>query len=82
MQLSIIPADKTMVLNGAPLVFDFIMFSPKVHAIQWDGTKGTIEFTQGAALWFDNPAIVEPYIEAYNAEAARIAAAQAAAQPA
>lgn len=79
MKFSVIPADKTMVLNGAPLEFDFAVFSPKVHAIQWNGTSGTIEFTEGAATWFDNAAIVEPLLDAYHAEAARLAAAAAAA---
>lgn len=82
MQVSIIPKDKTIVINGKPLVFDFPVFSPKIHAIQWNGTSGNIEYTQGAATWFDNVAIVEPFIDAWNAEAARlaeIAAAEAAA---
>lgn len=79
MKISVIPADKTIVIDGAALVFDFAVFSPKVHAIQWNGTSGTIEYTQGAATWFDNPAIIEPFIEAYNVEAARLAALAAAA---
>lgn len=82
MKVSVIPADKTVVVNGKALVFDFQVFSPKVHAIQWNGISGTIEYTEGAATWFDNPAIVEPFIDAWNAEAARlaeIAAAEAAA---
>lgn len=78
MKISIIPADKTIVIDGVALVFDFPIFSTKVHAIQWNGTSGNIEYTKGAATWFDNIAIVEPFIEAYNAEKARLDAIAAA----
>ena len=75
MNISVIPADKKIVIDGVALVFDFAVFSPKVHAIQWNGATGSIEYTQGASTWFDNPAIIEPFVEAYNVEAARLAAA-------
>lgn len=74
MILSIIPADKTIVKDGVALVFNFAVWSSKIHAIQWNGTSGSIEFTQGAAQWFDNFALIEDLSIAYDAEAARIAA--------
>lgn len=78
MQVSIIPADKTIVIDGKALVFDFSVWSQKIHAIQWNGVSGTIEFTQGAAQWFDNFALIEDLVQAYLAEKARLEAEAAA----
>lgn len=74
MQLSVIPADKTIVKDGAALVFDFPVWPPNVRAIQWSGVNGKMEFSTGPDMFIDNPAMVQPYIDAYDAEAARIAA--------
>lgn len=78
MKVSVIPADKTIVLNGEALTFDFQYFPPNLRALQWDGTSGTMEFSTGPQNWFDNPAFVQPYIDAWNAEKARIEAEAAA----
>lgn len=72
MKISVIPADKTIVVDGEALKFDFQFFPPMLHAIQWNGMNGTMEFTQGASQFIDNPALVQPYIDAFNAEKARI----------
>jgi hypothetical protein len=74
MQVTVIPQDKTIVIDGNPLTFDFRVWPPKLHAIQWNGTSGTMEFKQGASQYFDNVDFVQPYIDAYFEEAARIAA--------
>lgn len=79
MQISVIPQDKTIVKNGAALVFDFVIWPPNLRAMQWNGTNGTMEFNAGAMQWFDNVAMVQGYIDAYDVEAARIAAELAAA---
>lgn len=80
MQISIIPADKTIVKNGEALVFDFVVWPTNLRAMQWNGVNGTMEFTIGANQWFDNSAFVEGYITAYDneAEAQRLAAITAA----
>lgn len=78
MQVSVIPADRAIVIDGAALVFDYPVFPAGLRAIQWNGTSGTMEFTTGPQQWFDNAAFIRPYIDAYNAEAARIVAAAAA----
>jgi len=72
MRVSVIPADKTIVLNGAALVFEFPYFPPNLHALQWDGVSGTMEFSTGPQNWFDNVAFVQPYIDAWNVEKARL----------
>lgn len=73
MQVSVIPADRVIVIDGAALVFDYAAW-PGLRALQWNGESGTLEFATGPQQWFDNAAIVQPYIDAYNAEAARLAA--------
>lgn len=75
MIVSVIPQDKTIVIDGAALVFDFAFFPAGLRAIQWNGSSGAMEFLTGPQNWFDNVALVQPYIDAYQAEAARIAAA-------
>jgi hypothetical protein len=77
MQISVIPADRTIVKNGEALVFDFFYYPQNLHALQWNGISGTMEFTGGASQWFDNPSMVKMYIDAYDAEAARVAQAEA-----
>ncbi len=74
MIISVIPQDKTIVIDGVALVFDFAYFPASLRAIQWNGASGTLEFSTGPQTWFDNTALVQPYIDAYNAEAARLAA--------
>lgn len=72
--LSVSIPDKTIVLDGEPLQFDFEFFPSKLRAIQWNGANGTMEFKTGPAAWFDNQAQVQDYIDQFNAEKARLAA--------
>lgn len=78
MQVSIIPADKTIIIDGEAVVFDFVLWSKKIHAIQWNGTSGNIEFTVGAAQFFDNVELIQEIIDEALAEKARIQAESAA----
>jgi hypothetical protein len=73
MQISVIPADKTIVMDGESLVFDFPFYPPNLRALQWNGMAGTMEFTSGPQQFIDNVAFVQPYIDAFNAEKARSA---------
>lgn len=73
MQISIIPADKTIVVDGEALQFDFSIWSNKIRAIQWNGASGVIEFKLGADQWFDNFEMISELVDAYNAEKARVA---------
>ena len=41
--LTIIPEDKTVVVDGKGFTFDFIV-DPDIHAIQWDTDSGHIEY--------------------------------------
>ena len=41
--LIIVPEDKTVVVDGIGLTFDFVV-DPDIHAIQWDTDSGHIEY--------------------------------------
>ena len=41
--LTIVPEDKTVVVDGMSFIFDF-MVDPDIHAIQWDTDSGHIEY--------------------------------------
>lgn len=75
MIVSVIVPDRTIVIDGAALVFDFAAIFPGLRALQWNGNSGTLEFMTGPQQYFDNPAFVNPFIAAYQAEAQRVAAA-------
>ncbi|MCK4784634.1 MAG: hypothetical protein KAV87_12850 [Desulfobacteraceae bacterium] len=42
MNLTIVPIDKVVHIDGVYLIFDFDI-DPSIHAVQWDGEKGEIE---------------------------------------
>lgn len=74
MRLTVIPSDRTILLDGVPLTFDFAA-DANIHAIQWYGDYGTIEYAMGEPLHFTDPAVVQPYAAAHAAEQVRITAA-------
>ena len=41
--LTIVPEDKTVIVDGMGFTFDFIV-DPDIHAIQWDTDSGHIEY--------------------------------------
>ena len=72
MRVTIIPEDQTILVDGTALQFAFVAPS-NIHAIQWYGEHGTIEQKVGGSI----PATladVQPFIDAYAAEQARLAA--------
>ena len=44
--VTLIPSDKQMVLDGKAAEFD-LGLAANIHAIQWDGSKGHIEYNDG-----------------------------------
>ncbi len=75
MRLTIVPADRCIIKDGAALLLDFEA-QTGVHAIQWYGAHGTIEYTEGPQERFDDFAVVAPFVAAYDAEVERLAAVQ------
>lgn len=73
MRLTVIPSDNIIIKDGQRLVFEFAA-PADLHAIQWYGTHGFIETTDGKQARTDDQADVQAYIDAYAAEAARLAA--------
>jgi hypothetical protein len=80
MKLTVIPADQTIIKNGRALSFAFAA-PANLHALQWDAVRGVCEYLIGPAECFDDAALVAPYSDAFDAESARLAALEAAAQP-
>jgi hypothetical protein len=46
MRLTIIPSDNTVYVDGRALVVDCSSIDPAIHALQWDGEAGWIEYVQ------------------------------------
>jgi hypothetical protein len=67
MKLSIIPADGVIVIDGRSLRCSFS--APNgIHAIQWSGSDGVIEYATGPAEAFNDFQIVAPYIAAWESQ--------------
>ncbi len=45
--ITLIPEDKTMTVDGHPMKFD-LGLDDNIWAIQWDGSKGHIEYNDGS----------------------------------
>lgn len=73
MRLTVIPSDNIIIKDGQRLVFEFAA-PADLHAIQWYGTHGFVETTDGKQVRTDDQADVQAYIDAYAAEVARLAA--------
>ena len=81
MKVSIIPSDKTIIVDGQALTFDYDI-DPTIHALQWDGNSGEIEYNDGIANeQFTDSTLVDTLVSAYEDEVERLEAeAQATAQ--
>lgn len=69
MRVTIIPSDKAVIIDGVGvLVEDVTQIAERIHAVQWDGTKGHIEYVQHEDYYTPNVEInnldaYEPYIQ-------------------
>jgi hypothetical protein len=81
MKVSIIPSDKIIIVDGQALTFDYDI-DPTIHALQWDGNSGEIEYNDGIANeQFTDSTLVDSLVSAYEDEVERLEAeAQATAQ--
>ncbi len=82
MKVSIIPSDKTIIVDGQALIFDYDI-DPTIHALQWDGDSGEIEYNDDgiANEQFTDSTLVDTLVSAYEDEVERLEAeAQATAQ--
>jgi hypothetical protein len=79
MRLTIVPEDSLVIVDGVPVSIDLLGFSELigVHAVQWYGSEGEIEFKDGGV---SNSIItdVSPYmgvVDAHGVEVVRLAEA-------
>lgn len=73
MRLTVIPSDNVIILDGEVLKFSYIA-DPNIHAIQWYGAHGYIEYVNGNQVKTVDAADVQSFVAAFNAEKARLAA--------
>lgn len=71
MKLTIIPVDKLIIKDGVPLFFNFNA-DANIHAIQWSGESGDIEYTDDSHETISDITAIQDYIDAYDAEAQRL----------
>lgn len=67
MKLTVIPADGYISVDGVALTFSFA-YPANVHAIQWNGSSGTVETKDGSQSSITKLADVQVYLDAFNAE--------------
>lgn len=78
MKISILVPDECIIIDGSPLWFTFSSLLPEqnIHAIQWnsDTKYGNIEYIEGVkSPLLNGDDLLKPFINAYNAEKARLA---------
>ena len=76
MRVTVVPADRLILVDGEGLQFAFA--APEgLHALQWQDASGHLEFTDGrpnqALTAADYESHVAPFVQAWQAEKARLA---------
>lgn len=84
MKISVIPDDLVIIIDGESVFFDaehYPAVPAEVHAYQWDGTVGEIEYKERGKLnaSFTDEAFLNDYKTAHADEKARVLAEQPAA---
>ncbi len=83
MRVTVVPADRLILVDGEGLQFAFA--APEgLHALQWQDASGHLEFTDGrpnqALTAADYESHVAPFVQAWQAEKARLDAEAEAAE--
>lgn len=72
MRVTVITKDKAIYLDNEVLFFDFEI-NPEIHAIQWDGDHGVIEYLHGSKTEsFNDISVIQPFIDAFSKEKEKI----------
>ena len=87
MKISVIPEDLVIIIDGEAVFFNaerYPVVPEEVHAYQWDGTAGEIEYKDKGKLnaSFTDEAFLNDYKTAHTDEKARVLAEQEAAEEA
>ncbi len=85
MRVTVVPADRLILVDGEGL--QFVFDAPEgLHALQWQDASGHLEFTDGrpnrALTAADYESHVAPFVQAWQAEKARLDAEAEAAEAA
>lgn len=74
-RVTVVPEDKLIIVDGEPIVFDSPFPAPSsLHALQWNGVGGHIEWTDDDNWTLEAEAYEEevaPYVALWQAEKAR-----------
>ena len=72
-QVTIVPDDKLIIVDGEALIFDWQIHDTNIHAIQWKSEKGHVEYEDET---INQPANYEtdvaPYVALFEAEKDRL----------
>lgn len=75
-QVTIVPADKLIIVNGEALIFDWEPIEENVHAIQYHNNSGHIEYEDVSANTSitseDYETKVKPYVDLWQVEKNRL----------
>ena len=74
MHITVIPEDKTVIVDGVGLSFDFTA-PENLHALQWRGDSGHMEFTDRANRILsaqEYAEVIAPYLALWEAEKKRL----------
>lgn len=75
MRVTIIPEDKVVIVDGVAAILGTLEADENIHAIQWHGDYGTIEYKVGAAARFTDVSIIGPFVTAHADDVAKVVAA-------
>lgn len=84
MQVTVVPADRLIIVDGEALHFDYPA-PPSLHALQWGGEQGHMEWTDDYNMALDASLYdeeVAPFVALWEAEKARLTAEAEAAEAA
>lgn len=74
-QVTVVPEDRLIIVNGEVLFFDYSPLEENIHAIQWRDNKGHIEYEDGPNVELtveDYESKVKPYVDFWQTEKDRI----------
>ena len=84
--VTVVPSDKLIIVDGEAIVFDAPFAAPaNLHALQWNGQQGHVEWTDDYNWPLEPEAYEEevaPYVALWQAEKARLEKAAAEAEAA
>jgi hypothetical protein len=69
MRVTVIFPDNAVYVDGVARVVQMPPHDPNWHALQWDGQRGDVEVRVGAGFSVDDPAVVAPFVAAWEAAA-------------